>query len=197
MSGAVIGRREVLRLAGAALGLALLDRVVFRGHTGAYGGATGTDGTKGTGTRPVKVYSIDRKGYVMTEKVAKTEADWRKQLTPEQFQVTRKKGTERAFTGKHWDRHEKGVYRCVCCGNDLFRSDTKYDSGTGWPSFFAPIAPENIRTEEDNSFFSRRTEVVCTRCDAHLGHVFDDGPKPSGLRYCMNSAALAFVKTEG
>ncbi|MBI5342556.1 MAG: peptide-methionine (R)-S-oxide reductase MsrB [Deltaproteobacteria bacterium] len=131
----------------------------------------------------------------MADKVAKTDAEWKKTLTPEQFEVTRKKGTERAFTGAYWNAKEKGTYRCICCGNDLFRSETKYDSGTGWPSFYAPIAAENIRTEEDNGFFLKRTEVLCSRCDAHLGHVFPDGPKPTGLRYCMNSAALNLVKT--
>lgn len=144
--------------------------------------------------KTIRVYSAEKKGYVMTEKVVKPDAEWRKQLTPEQFDVTRKKGTERAFTGAYWNTKEKGVYRCVCCGLDLFRSETKYDSGTGWPSYYAPIAKENIRTEEDSSFFVKRTEVLCARCDAHLGHVFDDGPKPTGLRYCMNSASLVFAK---
>lgn len=130
----------------------------------------------------------------MVEKVSKADADWKKQLTAEQYEVTRKKGTERAFTGAYWNSHEKGVYRCVCCGNDLFDSGTKFESGTGWPSFWAPIAKENVKEEADHSLMMRRVEVQCSRCGAHLGHVFDDGPDPSGLRYCMNSAALNFVK---
>lgn len=127
-----------------------------------------------------------------TDRVVKTDDEWKKLLTPEQFHVTRKKGTERAFTGKTWDEHRKGTYSCVCCNLPLFSSDTKFDSGTGWPSFWAPISPTAVRTEEDRSFFSVRTEVLCRRCDAHLGHVFDDGPKPTGLRYCMNSASMTF-----
>jgi peptide-methionine (R)-S-oxide reductase len=132
----------------------------------------------------------------MSDEVTKTDAEWREQLTPEQFEVCRNKGTERAFTGKYWDCKEDGTYSCVCCGAELFRSDEKFDSGTGWPSFTQPIEDGRVKTIVDVSHGMRRTEVVCGRCDSHLGHVFEDGPAPSGQRYCMNSCALNLESKE-
>ena len=128
------------------------------------------------------------------EKVHKTDEEWREQLTPQQYQVARRKGTEPAFTGQYWDHHEDGVYRCACCGAELFDAATKFESGSGWPSFYAPVDPSSVRTETDTSHGMRREEAVCARCDAHLGHVFPDGPRPTGQRFCMNSASLDFKK---
>ena len=132
----------------------------------------------------------------MNTKIAKGEAEWRAQLTPEQYHVLREKGTERAFTGEYWDDHRAGVYQCAGCGAELFDADTKFESGTGWPSFYKPISPDAVEDHTDRSFFMSRTESLCASCGGHLGHVFPDGPRPTGMRYCMNSAALRLVPKE-
>jgi peptide-methionine (R)-S-oxide reductase len=149
---------------------------------------------------PKQVTIIDFKddgtriGPVTVDRIVKTDAKWHQLLTPEQFKVTREQGTERACSVGYWNNHDAGLYRCICCGTALFKSNTKFESGTGWPSFWEPVAKENLELKPDNSFGMERTEVLCARCGAHLGHVFDDGPPPTGLRYCMNSASMKFMK---
>jgi peptide-methionine (R)-S-oxide reductase len=151
-------------------------------------GAAMTD--KGANVNPDKVVKSD------TDKVVKTNEEWKKVLTPDEFYILREAGTERAFTGKYWNNHEKGTYVCAADGNPLFSSDTKFESGTGWPSFWQPISKNAVETKTDRTFYMTRTEVLCSRCGGHLGHVFDDGPAPTHLRYCMNSAALKFIPTK-
>jgi peptide-methionine (R)-S-oxide reductase len=191
-------RRGFLRMMGAAAGVAVGATLpgILGGRLAVSGSfAVPAGAADGSAPRSIRVYSVEKGNYVMTQTVVKTNEEWKKTLTPEQYHILREKGTERAFSGKYDKNREHGVYRCAGCGLELYRSEEKYDSGTGWPSFTAPIAPENVSTRPDNSFFSRRTEVLCPRCGGHLGHVFDDGPKPTGKRYCMNSAALQFVAT--
>jgi methionine-R-sulfoxide reductase len=184
----MIHRRQFITALLGALAIGALGR-----------GAQGVE-PMATATKDVTVRLLDDKGELTppqsVRKVFKSEDEWRKQLTPEQFNVTRGHGTEAAFCGKFYDNHKSGYYSCVCCDLPLFRSKAKFDSGTGWPSFFEPIAKENVVEKKDFSYGMIRVEILCARCDAHLGHVFDDGPKPTGQRHCLNSASLSFTETK-
>lgn len=194
-------RFELLNTGGVTRRALLSMPVAFAGLAAATwpkDGAVPDPRENGTGRKVrIVLFSDDgrREGVTEVQQLRKSDDEWKKQLEPAEFAVTRKAATERAFTGRYWDNHERGLYRCVCCGNALFSSATKFESGTGWPSFWEPIAKENVRERMDTSIGMTRTEVLCTKCEAHLGHVFDDGPPPTHLRYCMNSVSMIFIKS--
>ena len=187
----MINRRTVLKLTGA---------VLFQATAGCIRGAGAADKQPTTKEANVKVKVFNKAGELVgpieMPRVVKTDDEWKKQLTADQYKVARAKGTERPFCGNLLDNHEKGVYTCICCGLPLFSSDSKFNSGTGWPSFFQPVAKENVIEHSDTSYGMERVEILCARCDCHLGHVFEDGPRPTGLRYCVNSESLLFTKSD-
>ena len=176
--------RTLTFVAGIAIGLWLFT------------GSSATAEKQAQSNQELKLYSVEKGGYFKDSPVVRSDAEWRKLLTAEQYHILREQGTERAFTGKYWNNKEHGVYRCAGCGLDLYHSDAKYKSGTGWPSYYQAVAEENVATRPDNSFFMQRNELVCSRCGGHLGHVFDDGPAPTGQRHCINSESLIFHKLD-